>query len=101
MSALNPATVLAIAGMAAAAYLCRAGGYILFRHAAPTPTTHAVIDYLPGTLFVAYVVPILEHGGVTQWVGAIATITVMAMSRSLTWAIAAGVAAAWAVWGVT
>lgn len=98
MTTLDPATLLAIAGMAAATYLCRAGGYVLFRQAPPMPLTRAVLGYLPGALFVAYVVPLLARGGALQWVGAAATLAVMAATRSIGWAIAAGVAAAWAVW---
>ena len=52
----------------------------------------------PGALFVAYVVPLLVRGGTLQWVGAVATLAVMAATRSIGWAIAAGVAAAWVVW---
>lgn len=95
---LDPATVLAIAGMAVATYLCRAGGYALFRRAPPTPLTRAVLGYLPGAMFVAYVVPLLARGGPQQWAGAAATLAAMAATRSIGWAIAAGVAAAWAVW---
>ncbi len=88
----------AIAAMAAATYLTRAGGYWLFRVVKPAPAVRAMLGYIPGALFVSYVVPALASGGVQEWVGAAATAGVMAWTRNLSLAILGGTAAAAAVW---
>jgi uncharacterized membrane protein len=95
---LDGATVAAILGMAAATYLCRGGGYWLFRRITPTPFLRRVLAHVPGTLFVGYLIPALLAGGRQQWAGAAVTLAVMVWRRSLAWAILAGTAAAWAVW---
>ncbi len=97
---LDPSTLEATLGMAAATYLCRAGGYWLFRRVTPTPFLRRVLAHVPGTLFVGYVVPALLAGGRQQWAGAAVTLAVMIRWRSLPWAILAGTAAAWAVWRI-
>ncbi len=98
MSGIDASTLLAIAGMAIVTYGCRAAGVLLFRQVTPTPRMATLLQNLPGTLFVAYVVPTVVRGGPVQWVGAAATVVVMAATRSLAGAILAGVAAAWLVW---
>lgn len=94
-------TVLAILAMALATYACRGGGYWLFRQITPGPLLRAVLSYVPGTLFVSFVVPALVASRPFGWVGAAATILVMAWTRTLAWAILAGTAAAWLVWSFT
>lgn len=89
---------LAILCMGLATYLCRAGGYWLFSQIRPSPFLRAVLGYVPGTLFVSFVLPALFTGGVHPWVGAAATIGVVAATRSLALAILAGTAAAWLAW---
>jgi uncharacterized membrane protein len=84
--------------MAATTFLCRGGGYWLFRQITPTPFLRRVLFYLPGTLFIAYVAPALAEGGAQQWAGAVATLAVMVVLRSLPAAVVAGTAAAWIVW---
>ncbi len=98
MTAIEPSTLLAIAGMAVVTYCCRAAGVLLFRQVKPSPRMAALLQNLPGTLFIAYVVPTVLRAGPVQWVGAAATVAVMAATRSLAGAILAGVAAAWLVW---
>lgn len=97
---LDPWTVAAILAMAAATYLCRAGGYWLFRQVTPGPTLRAALSYIPGTLFVSFVTPGLLDGRLHTLVGAAATVAVMLWARSLAWAIIAGTAAAWLAWSV-
>jgi len=46
-------------------------------------------------------VPALASGGVQQWAGAAATISVMAATRNLAFAILGGTAAAAAVWAAS
>lgn len=95
---LDPWVLAAIAAMALATYLTRAGGYWLFRVIRPPPLVRAMLGYIPGTLFVSYVVPALAAGGAQQWAGAAATLAVMLATRSMSLAILAGTGAAWAVW---
>jgi uncharacterized membrane protein len=97
---LHPWTLAAILGMALASFACRGGGYWLFTKIRPTPFLRRVLGYIPGTLFVSFVVPALLAGGVSQWVGAVATIAAMAATRMLPVAILVGTAVAWAVWAM-
>jgi uncharacterized membrane protein len=96
--AIHGRTLAAILAISAATYLCRAGGYWLFRQIRPSPFLRRVLQYVPGTLFVGYVIPALAAGGAQQWVGAAASLSVMLLLRDLTWSILGGTAAAWAVW---
>lgn len=97
---LDARTVLAILAMALATYACRGGGYWLFRQITPGPVLRAVLSYIPGTLFVSFVVPALVSGRPFGWVGAAVTVAVMARTRTLAWAILAGTAAAWVTWSL-
>jgi uncharacterized membrane protein len=96
----DPWTLAAIVAMAVVTYACRGGGYVVFRHFAPGPRLRAVLDALPGSLFVAYVVPALASGRVPQWAGAVVTVGVMVATRSLVASIALGTAVAWIVWSL-
>lgn len=98
MRQLDAWTLAAIAAMGAVTYLCRGGGYWLFRRVRPTPAVRAVLAYVPGALFVAYVVPALASGGPRQWLGAAITAAAMRATGSMGVAIIAGVAAAWLAW---
>ena len=95
---LDPWVLAAIAAMAAATFVNRAGGYLLFRAFSPPPAVRAMLGYVPGTLFVSYVAPALAAGGLQQWVGALATVAVMLATRNLALAILGGTAAAGMVW---
>lgn len=90
----------AIAGMALATYLTRAGGYVVFRALKPPPAMREFLGYVPGALFVSYVVPALATGGVPQWAGAAATLLLMVTTRQVSLAILGGTAVAWMVWGL-
>ena len=90
---LDPWTLLAILTMAAATYACRGGGYWLFRQITPSPLIRAILAYVPGTLFVSFVVPAIVQGGLQPMAGAAGTV-----ARSWALSIAAGVAGSWAVW---
>jgi uncharacterized membrane protein len=95
---LDPSNLAAIAGMAVVTFLCRGGGYWLFRQIRPTPFLRSVLGYIPGTLFVAYVTPSVLAGGVQALVGSAAALAAMLATRNLSWAIIAGTAGAWVVW---
>lgn len=92
---------LAILAMAAATYLCRAGGYWLFSQIRPSPFLRSALAYVPGTLFVSFVLPsLIAGGGVHPWVGTVVTLVVVFTMRSLAAAILAGTAAAYATWAL-
>ncbi len=95
---LDPATLAAILGMTLATYLCRAGGYWLFRQIRPGRTMRAALAYLPGTLFVGYVAPGLWSGGPQAWAGGAMTVAAMVATGNVGVAIFAGTGAAWLVW---
>ena len=95
---LDPWVLLAITCMALATYLNRAGGYLLFRAMRPPPLVRDMLSYIPGALFVSYVVPALVAGSLQHWAGAAATIILMLLTRQMAVAILGGTAAAWLVW---
>ena len=100
MTGLDPITLAAILGMGAATFACRAGGYWLFRQIKPTSFIRAMLGYIPGTLFVSFVVPAVVAGGWQPAAGAAGTLVAMIATRSLVWAMIAGTGAAWIVWGL-
>ena len=85
--------LLAIIGMAVATYLCRAGGYALFRALRPPRYVEVVLQHLPGPIFMAYAMPALAAHGWKGWVAAVAVVAVQYFSRSLAAAILVGVGA--------
>lgn len=91
----DPWTVAAILGMAGATYLCRGGGYWLFRRITPGPMVRTALSYIPGTLFMSFVVPQLLDGRLHTALGAAATVAAMLATRNLAAAIVIGTAAAW------
>ena len=98
---LDPWNVAAILAAGLATYACRGGGYWLFRQISPTPLIRAILSYVPGTLFVSFVVPSVIRGGLQSAVGAVATLLVMIYLRNMVASICAGVAAAWVVWALS
>ncbi|GGJ03389.1 AzlD family protein [Neoroseomonas lacus] len=87
--------LLAILGMALATYLCRAGGYALFRALRPPRFVEMTLQHLPGPIFVAYVAPALAMQGLKGFVAAALVVLAQAVTRNLAVAIAVGVAAIW------
>jgi uncharacterized membrane protein len=94
----DPATALALLGMILATFGCRAGGYFLFRRMPPAEWLRSALGYVPGALFIGYVVPGIVAGGVAVWAGAAATLLAMILSRSFAAAMVIGTAVVWAVW---
>jgi uncharacterized membrane protein len=92
---LRPDVLLAILGMALATYLCRAGGYALFRALRPPRFVEVALQHLPGPIFIAYVAPALAAEGVKGFAAAAVVVAVQALTRNLAAAIGAGVAAMW------
>ncbi len=89
--------LLAIIGMAAATYLCRAGGYALWRALRPPPFFQAMLQHMPGCIFVAFLVPKLTAGGWPEWLAAAAVVATQAALRRLWASMVAGVAVLWGV----
>lgn len=87
--------LLAILGMALATYLCRAGGYALFRALRPPRSVEVTLQHLPGPIFMGYIAPALATQGAKGFAAAAVVVAVQAMTRNLAAAIAAGVAAIW------
>ena len=98
MMTLHLWTLLTIASMAAVTYLLRAGGYWLFRTFKPSQGVQSMLTYVPGALFVSFVVPSVVAGGMKEWIAAAVTVAVAVMTRSIVWPIFAGTATAWVVW---
>lgn len=103
--AINPAwyhfdglNLIAITLMAVTTFLCRAGGYLLFRRVTPGQLTRAILAYVPGTLFVSFVLPAMLQGGLQSAIGTLATVAAMVATRNISIGIGAGVFAAWAVY---
>ena len=95
---MHPDILFAIAGMAAVTFACRFGGYWLFSRIRPSEPLRVALGYVPGALFVSYVVPALVAGGALQWVGGLATVAIMVACRDLSLAVLGGTAVAWAWW---
>ena len=87
----------AILGMALATYLCRAGGYAILRASRPPRFVQAMLNHLPGCIFVAFLAPALARGGPDIWVASLVTLAVQVAFRKLALAILAGVGAVWAL----
>ena len=85
----------AILGMAAATYLCRAGGYAILRVVRPPPFVQAMLQHLPGAIFVAFLAPALAAAGWAAWVAAAAALLTQAKFGKLAVSILAGVATLW------
>ena len=89
--------LLAILGMALATYLCRAGGYAVLRATRPPRFVQAMLNHLPGCIFVAFLAPALARGGPDPWVAALVTLAVQVVFRKLALAILSGVGTVWAL----
>ncbi len=89
--------LLAILGMALATYALRAGGYALLRATRPGPFVQAMLQHMPGCIFVAFALPPLVQGGPWHWLAAGVTVAAMAATRSYLVAIGAGVGVLWAI----
>lgn len=84
---------VAIAAMAAATYLCRAGGVVLMSRVRLTKPIERALRALPGSIVVATVLPIAIRGGVPAILGLVAALTTMSLSRHELPALLAGLAA--------
>ena len=87
----------AIAGMAIATYVTRAGGYWLMSLVPVTQRVERLLRHLASSVFVAIVTGGAVKGEPAATVAIAASMTIMATTRRATLALASGVVAA-AVW---
>lgn len=85
----------AILGMALATYLCRAGGYAVLRVTRPTPFVQAMLQHLPGCIFVAFLAPALAGAGWPGLAAGAAVLLVQHRTGKLAVSILAGVGTLW------
>jgi uncharacterized membrane protein len=85
----------AILGMAAASYLCRAGGYAILRVLRPPPFVLAMLQHLPGAIFIAFLAPALATSGWAAWVAGAAALLAQARVGKLALSIVVGVSTLW------
>ncbi len=90
-------TLVSFAAMTAATYACRGGGYWLFRQVTPSPFVRSMLAFIPGTLFVSFVVPAVMKGGPMYVFGAVVTIGAMLLTRSILASLIVGIGAVWGV----
>lgn len=88
------AALLAIVGMALVTYATRAGGVLLMGLVPITPRVEAFLRHLSSSVLVALVVPAALKGDPAALVAVAAAGLVMAVTRQMIAAMAAGVAGA-------
>ena len=84
---------LAIAAMAVATYVCRAGGVVLMSRVRLTRRVERALRALPGSIVVATVLPIAIRAGVPAMVGLAAALATMSLTRRELLALLAGLLA--------
>ena len=94
---IDVAISAAIAGMAIATYVTRAGGYWLMSLVPVTRRVERLLRHLASSVFVAIVTGGAVKGDPAATVAIVASMSVMATTRQATLALASGVGAA-AVW---
>lgn len=101
MTEFDPRTGLTIVLMTLGAYGSRAGGYFLFSRIKPSAALRLVLSYVPGSLFISYVVPGIVNGGPKEWLGGAVALATVYWSRSMIWPVFTGTGAAWLWWVLT
>ena len=84
---------LAIAAMAVATYVCRAGGVVLMSRVRLTRPVERALRALPGSIVVATMLPIAIRAGVPAIVRLSAALATMSLTRRELPALLAGLAA--------
>ena len=85
-------SVLAIAGMALATYLCRIGGVVLMTRVRITPAVDRGLRALPGSIIVATILPLVIAGGANAIISVAIALLVMIWSRAELAGLMAGLA---------
>ncbi len=88
---LDPATLLAIAGMAIVTYLNRVSGLVLVRFVRLEGRTKAALDALPPAILMAVIAPMVLTRGPAETAAAVITV-IAALRLPLIAAVAIGVA---------
>lgn len=83
--------IFAVAGMAAAAWLTRIGGYYMMGRVPLTPRVRRMLAALPGALVTSLIAPAVIQGGLTAIAALLAAVGVMLLVRSEFLAMATGV----------
>jgi uncharacterized membrane protein len=73
----SPEFLVALAAMAMAAFLCRAGGFFLMRFVTVTPRLQAAIGAIPVAVLIGIVAPTMARGRPSEWLGVAAVVLVM------------------------
>ncbi|MCC7273305.1 MAG: AzlD domain-containing protein [Alphaproteobacteria bacterium] len=90
---MTPDVLVAIIGMAAASYACRAGGFWLMGFVPITRRVRAGLEAIPIAVMAAILAPVAARGGPAEAAGLVAALAVMrATGNDLAGALA-GVAA--------
>jgi uncharacterized membrane protein len=94
MTDADALTLAAIAVMAIATYLMRAGGFWLMGHLPPSARLRRMLEALPGTVTVATILPIVAREGLAAALAVAAAGAVMMVRRNDFLAVLAGMAVA-------
>jgi len=75
--------LIAIAGMAGATYLTRAGGLFIVSRINPSPRFRAFLSHMPSSILVAIIVPSLAGEGYAEFIAATAAGLAAILTRNL------------------
>lgn len=89
---MRPDVFAAIMAMAAAAFICRAGGYFLMRYVPITPRVEVALRMIPMAIVASMLAVAAVRGGPPEWAGIAAAMVTMAIVRNDFAAILAGIA---------
>jgi uncharacterized membrane protein len=84
----------AIAAMALATYVMRAGGFWMMQHVPPSGRMRKMLEALPGSVIVATVLPIVVRDGLTAMLAIGVAVIVMLLVRRDILAVIAGMVVA-------
>jgi branched-subunit amino acid transport protein len=91
--------LIAILGMALVTFAVRAGGYGVLRAWKPPRFVEAMLNHMPGSIFVAFILPSVALQGAWHIAAACVAVLCMRLTRMLTLSIIAAVAALWLLKG--
>lgn len=91
--------LLAILGMALVTFAVRAGGHAVLRAWKPPRFVEAMLNHMPGCIFMAFILPSVALQGAWHIAAAGVAVLCMRLTRMLTLSILAAVAALWLLKG--
>jgi uncharacterized membrane protein len=92
---VRPDVLAAILVMALATLLCRVGGYAVLRAFRPPRPVQNMLGHLPGTIFIAFLVPAVADGGWMVCAAAGVTVAAQIVFRRIALSMGAGVLSLW------